>query len=176
MQCQVCKANPATIHLKEIKDNIVSEVHLCQGCFQQRNDAEASVDTEATALHLATSLDQASAFKSQREAAGRSNLNCPECGLAFKDFLEIGRLGCATCYNAFGEELRPFLARIHGSTAHAGKAPQQEAKSLDLRHTLSHLQSELERAIAAEHYERAATLRDKIREFEREMHGPVRNV
>ncbi len=168
MNCQVCKANAATIHLREIKDNLVAEVHLCQTCFQQRSASEAGADTTAPALNLATSLDHASDFQARREAHERSDLTCPDCGMAFRDFLEIGRLGCATCYQAFGEELRPFLMKIHGATVHAGKAPQEETKSLDLRTKLSKLQTDLDQAIETEEYERAASLRDQIQHFERE--------
>lgn len=171
MTCQVCKANAATIHLREIRDNLVAEVHLCQTCFQQRSDLEAGADTTAPALNLATSLDQATAFQARREAHERSDLTCPECGMAFKEFLEIGRLGCANCYKAFGEELRPFLMKIHGATVHSGKAPQEETKSLDLRTRLSKLQTDLDQAIEMEQYERAATLRDQIRAFERQAAG-----
>lgn len=165
--CQVCKTNQASVHLKEIRDNLVSEVHLCRSCFQQRSDQEVAAEQPAGSLHLAVSLDQASDFREQQEAAGRAGLACPECGLAFRDFLEIGRLGCATCYKAFGEELRPYLLKIHGATTHTGKAPQQETKSLDLRTRLSKLQADLDKAVVAEDYERAAALRDEIRAFER---------
>ncbi len=168
MNCQVCKTNAASIHLREIKDNLVSELHVCQSCFQQRSDAETGADMTAPALHLAASLDQATDFRDRQEAAGRADLVCPECGLRFRDFLEQGRLGCATCYAAFGEELRPYLMKIHDATAHVGKAPRQETKSLDLRTRLSQLQTDLDRAIATEHYELAASLRDEIRAFERE--------
>ena len=166
MNCQVCKTNPASIHLREIKDNLVSELHVCQTCFQQRSDAEAAADATAPALNLASSLDHASSFRDRQEEAGRADLTCPECGLAFRDFLQLGRLGCATCYKAFGEELRPHLMKIHGAITHTGKAPQQQTKSLDLRTKLSKLQADLDQAISTEHYELAASLRDQIRAFE----------
>ena len=166
MTCQVCKANPATIHLREVKDNLVSVVHVCQTCFQQRSDSETGADTTAPALNLASSLDHASDFRARQEDHERSDLTCPECGMAFREFLEIGRLGCANCYQAFGEELRPFLMKIHGATLHVGKSPQEETKSLDLRTKLSKLQNDLDQAVESEHYERAATLRDQILAFE----------
>lgn len=176
MKCQLCKANEATIHLKEIKENLVSEVHLCQSCFQQRTEEETAADTVAAPLSLAASLEQASDFQAQHGAKPASDLSCPSCGLAFSDFLEQGRLGCSTCYTAFGEQLRPFLQKIHGSTHHVGKRPRQETKSLDLRHTLSRLQGELDKAIQEENYERAATLRDEIREFEETQAAEARDA
>ena len=169
MICQVCKANQASIHLKEIKENLVSEVHVCQSCFQQRSADEAGVDSMSHSLHLAASLEQTSAFQTAHTDTVDTDLACPACGLAFGDFLEVGRLGCSACYQAFSEQLGPFLNKIHGAVSHTGKRPQQETKSLDLRHTLSRLQTDLDKAIADEQYELAADLRDQIRDFEQQM-------
>ena len=38
MLCQICGKNPATVHFTEIHDNQMSEVHVCQGCAQEKGD------------------------------------------------------------------------------------------------------------------------------------------
>jgi protein arginine kinase activator len=37
---------------------------------------------------------------------------CPNCGYEFAEFLETGFLGCSKCYEAFGNELEPYIEEI----------------------------------------------------------------
>ena len=46
---------------------------------------------------------------------------CPTCGTSFEEVIRTGMMGCADCYDAFYEKLRPSLARIHGKAVHTGK-------------------------------------------------------
>ena len=34
--CQNCQKNPATLHLTEIQDNRMTELHLCQACAEEK--------------------------------------------------------------------------------------------------------------------------------------------
>ena len=34
--CQNCQKNPATVHLTEIQDNRMTELHLCQSCAEEK--------------------------------------------------------------------------------------------------------------------------------------------
>jgi protein arginine kinase activator len=70
----------------------------------------------------------------------------------------------------FEKELTPLLQRAHeGQTHHVGKVPTRRGgtgvptkKTIDL----TKLRKELARAVEAEDYERAAKLRDQIRQAE----------
>ncbi len=46
---------------------------------------------------------------------------CPSCGLTRRDLYAHGQMGCARCYETFGEEVRRALREIHGETRHLGK-------------------------------------------------------
>lgn len=102
------------------------------------------------------------------------NSACPTCRTTFAEFKQHGLLGCAACYQFFEKQLAPLLERAHdGLSQHRGKSlasgagpkptdsalAEVEARS-DL---LKRLKSELERAVQAEQYERAAQVRDEIR-------------
>ncbi|MGP1311048.1 MAG: UvrB/UvrC motif-containing protein, partial [Phycisphaerales bacterium] len=66
--------------------------------------------------------------------------------------------------DTFDEQLTPLLARAHeGGAHHTGKTPGRAGLSAGLHRELSSLRRELEDAIKAEEYERAASLRDRIR-------------
>jgi protein arginine kinase activator len=91
---------------------------------------------------------------------------CPVCGTTDEELHEKGRLGCGDCYKTFAETLEPILSRVHGSTEHHGKFPRQAARNLDLKTELRRLQEDLQSAIISENYERAAKLRDRIKQYE----------
>ena len=42
MLCQICKANPATIHIQEIVNDETNTLHICAECAKKRNLAEGN--------------------------------------------------------------------------------------------------------------------------------------
>jgi len=65
----------------------------------------------------------------------------------------------------------PMLRRIHGKTFHVGKVPKRTGGQLRIRQEINRLKRELQEAINAEEYERAAVIRDKIKELEQNKHN-----
>ena len=63
----------------------------------------------------------------------------------------------------------PLLENIHGETRHSGKVPKRAPRNTQQQTTLIQLRNELKRAVAAEDYEAAARLRDKIKGIELEQ-------
>ncbi len=167
MLCQICGKNPATVHFTEIHDNQMSEVHVCQGCAQEKGiHADASQHKFDIADLLAGMVDTMT--QSEDERVG--HVQCPRCGLMYSQFKETGRLGCAECYGAFQFQLRVLLRRIHGDTHHRGKSPMRAAdQSASRPRQIQRLHDELRRAVEREDFEKAAGLRDEIRRMEAEM-------
>jgi len=150
----------ATIRLKEIINNVVTELHLCQDCYESReHQGKTGLDDVGANLNALVEDE-----KKKVKAKGKGK-RCPGCGLSEEQFRARGRLGCGECYKIFAKTLEPILVKVHGSTEHHGKIPQESARSLDLKTELRKLQEDLQRAILAENYERAAKLRDKIKQF-----------
>ena len=63
----------------------------------------------------------------------------------------------------------PLLENIHGEPRHSGKVPKRAPRNTQQQTTLIQLRNELKRAVAAEEYETAARLRDKIKGIELEQ-------
>jgi len=63
--------------------------------------------------------------------------------------------------------LRPLIARIHGHAKHTGKVPARAGKAVRFRKELESLRDELRTMIEAEEYEKAALVRDRIRDLEK---------
>src|SRR5262249_29644775 len=104
-------------------------------------------------------------------------LKCAHCGLLYEDFRKFGRLGCGECYTSFKEHLSGLLRKIHGSNKYLGKTPADQeghvpaaptagTTALAPSETLADLKQQLHAAIAAEDFEKAVQIRDKIRGLE----------
>jgi len=95
-----------------------------------------------------------------------TDLTCEVCGLTFAEFREHGVLGCRHDYDVFEEPLGALLERAHQGGEHVGKVPRHVGRDQKRQNTILRLRAELRGAIAAEDYERAASLRDRIKELE----------
>lgn len=167
MFCDICGKNPATVHLTEIIDEQMNELHLCEGCAHEKSMA---MEQQFGLSDLLAGL--AEFEKPAKEAEAATSVKCPDCGLTYADFKKIGRLGCGECYTSFKKYLEPLLKRIHGSCQHVGKSPVKPAKisrkKTDLAQMpdLAQLRQKLAKAVEAEEFEEAAKIRDQIKELE----------
>ena len=85
--------------------------------------------------------------------------------------MRSGKIGCADCYETFYDKLLPLLERLHGKTNHVGKIPnsfEEIAKEENTQNETEKLKAELDEAVKAQNYEKAAELRDRIKELESE--------
>ena len=72
-------------------------------------------------------------------------------------------------YVTFGDGLGSLLKAMHKGTEHVGKFPQRAQRTVVLNHRMRALTENLEKAVADENYETAASLRDEIRQLENEL-------
>ncbi len=163
MFCDICGKNPATVHLTEIIDEQMNELHLCEDCARTKSS------TMEQQFGLSDLLAGMVDFEQPNKDEGTPAVKCPNCNLTYADFKKIGRLGCGQCYNVFRKYLAPLLKRIHGSSQHVGKSPlKAETIPGDSKRKadLQELKARLQKAIEKEAFEEAARLRDQIREME----------
>src|SRR3989338_3889707 len=168
MLCDVCAKNTATVHLTEIIDDQMNELHLCEECARQKS---AQMEQQFGLSDLLAGLAEFEKPTKEVEAVG---LKCPNCGLTYTYFKKIGRLGCGECYTIFKKYLGPLLKKIHGSTMHLGKTPLKTPKVTRKKPDLQELRDKLQKAIEAEAFEEAAKVRDQIRELERRNKNEIR--
>ncbi len=160
MICHICKDKVASIRLKEIINDAVTELHLCQACYEAR-------EREGTGVSQPLSADALNSLAGVGIDGSESGpTSCPACGTTDGDFRERGRFGCSDCYKVFAVSLESVLTKIHGSIEHQGKLPHSTGRNLDLKNELRLLQEGLQDAISSENYERAAKLRDRIKQYE----------
>ncbi len=162
MRCDDC-GKPANIRYVEMVDGELRDLHLCDDCANTRGMALSLSPFAGPLVNMLMGLLDEMDVGEERSGDGPV---CPTCGLTRAEFRTSGKLGCASCYEAFAAELRPLLRRVHGSTVHAGTIPSKAPQDIETSRRARTLQLELERAVHAEEYERAAELRDEIRRLE----------
>ncbi|MDP1852762.1 MAG: UvrB/UvrC motif-containing protein [Candidatus Omnitrophota bacterium] len=168
MLCDICGKSVATVHLTEIIDDQMAELHLCENCARAK-----SMEMEQQ-FGLADLLAGLSNLGGQVEPQTSAGAKCPNCGLTYENFKKVGRLGCNECYQSFSLYLKPLLKKIHGSIHHIGKSPVNKPQESPVKPVVKakvsqvqELKNQLQSAIQKEEFEKAAELRDKIKELEK---------
>ncbi|MEW6249465.1 MAG: UvrB/UvrC motif-containing protein [Planctomycetota bacterium] len=162
--CERCKKAKATFHLTDIeRSGEKIERHLCDRCAAE----EGLLPTVKAATVDLNELLESFINSSKAGAGSLTDVVCEECGISYVEFRNQGLLGCAHDYEVFKEQLERLLERTHdNATHHTGKSPKSLGAERPARHDLRRLRRQLDEAVAAEDYERAARLRDRIRELE----------
>ncbi len=153
--CDHC-AKPAVVHNTVIVNGQMNEVHLCE---DHAGAAGIQMPGQAPIHQLLGQLAQVAVTRPRGPA-------CPECGHTFHDFKTSGLLGCPACYDAFASTVGPVIERSHGGASeHIGNVPARADDANQRAALLQQLLRELETAVSAEQYERAAQLRDRIKDL-----------
>ena len=166
MQCDRCDAE-AVVHEIVVQSGQKVEKHLCSSCAKAEglmNDSPSTLSAPLSKLVMSSSI----IAKPQKSSPAA----CPSCGETWAEFRKSGLLGCPECYDVFEEKLDPLIQRAHeGAIEHAGKTPRKSAEIIDRRRLVATLRKQLLEAVDAEHYERAAELRDRLKSAEDEDAG-----
>lgn len=168
MRCDVC-GKPATVHEIVIKDGEKSEVHLC---LHHAIEAGLAIPAAQPIAGLLASLPSKGQRQGKKKERPTISL-CAHCGLTLAEFKKSGRLGCPHCYDVLGQPMEvAIIAAQGGASAHQGESPVNACVDEASRLLRASLVRELEAAVTAEQYERAAALRDRLEELHRtDSHG-----
>lgn len=182
MICDCCHKNEAKIQVCDVEQNAVAhQFAVCNDCMTLLK--RLVFDPATPLIPTADALKQVQAMLSSKDknlvlpeapgalavAAAKPETPapaCPTCGMTLAEFKQRGRFGCANDYEVFAAHIDPLLERIHDVTPpqHKGRMPrgQADTRATDKARELAALKDQLENAVLAEDYERAATLRDRI--------------
>lgn len=176
MTCQRCGQRDATVHLVELVDGQRKSQWLCAVCAGRASENSDETpgfrfggnpedgNGEDDDFSLASFLGQV--FEPKGEARQTGVPACRVCGYTLEQFQRTNRLGCPRCYEAFRGPLLAILGHLHRHVSHLGKTPRPTAGGTDRPGVLSRTRVALEKAIAAEDFEKAAHLRDEIQRLE----------
>ncbi len=170
MLCQECRQSEANIHIVKNVNGKQSEINLCESCARKKDELDFTFEPQFSLHKLFSSMLNQSLYGSgNREEKLAAEKKCPSCSLTFAQFGQVGRLGCGECVPAFENKLKPLLKRIHGGCVHTGKVPEKARERVDILRELDQLKDELKAKVQNEEFEKAAQLRDRIREIEQDI-------
>jgi len=164
MLCEICLVREASIKLTQVINSKKKDIAICKECAEEKGLFNPMIGLQkffGSLLLLNQLKDEENAEQKEQD----TGLYCENCQTTWREFQNGGLLGCSDCYRAFGEKLRIVLRRIHGSTKHIGNRPANHRIILN-DSDIAALKKKLERAVRTENYERAAELRDRIKDIE----------
>lgn len=166
MICEKCKKTQASVHMKQIINGDVKEIHLCQECAAAYDIGSGfSFDFGSMFQDL---FNMAAAPAGLEMGRAHGGLRCGACGMTYDEFMRTGKLGCSGCFDEFYSNIQPMLKNIHGSDEHKGKIPQKSGGRMLKKREIDELRKKLSAAVENEEFEEAARLRDRIRELGKE--------
>lgn len=158
MLCNECGKNNASVHVTKIYNGVKTEYHLCEECAKKQQSL------------FNTSFSMENLFNGMlNDAFGTvhtSRSGCATCGMTFDEFRDLGKFGCTDCIATFKPRLMPVIKNIQGYDTHVGKIPRKAGGKLKIEKDLDMLKSQLKTYVEQEEYEKAAEIRDKIRDME----------
>jgi len=149
------------VFLTQLMEDKMNKVNLCEGCSKEKGVQDPTSFALADLL-----LGIGAAEEIERGAPAKK---CAISGFSQADFKKTGRLGCSECYVTFAEGLGSLLKAMHKGTEHVGKLPERAQRTFALSQRMRTLTENLQKAVADENYETAASLRDQIKQLESEL-------
>lgn len=152
--CAQCGEREAVVFIRRTGDSATRDSALCESCARSRGVAVVKGSLEL-------SLGDLLSVGSDETVPFTTSIACPSCGLEFAVFRRDGRLGCASCADAFKHEL---LRRI-GPRRRGRPVEERRFKASAFRPnrvSSSQIEMRLDAALSAEDYEAAAILRDAL--------------
>lgn len=161
MTCELCGKEKAVVRIRQIIGNESKEMHLCETCARERGIIGNEGGVGEGVAWLLQGLFEKIPSKVAHSAV------CPVCGTRFRDVRESGRVGCSQCYMTFTKELRRHFKGEGSAKTHKGKLPNRVLTYKLFFIDRENLKINLKTALENEDYEKAAVLRDKIRQIDK---------
>ncbi len=168
MLCEVCGKNEATIHVTKIINGDKQELNICKACAEKMGDFNIGSDIEMISPFSFQNILSGLMDYVNHSAQNKTevDLKCQNCGTTYREFKEKGMFGCSECYSSFNTTIMNVIKGVQGNTTHIGKLPKSSGEAIIKRKKMLGLKEELQKAIYLEEYERAAEIRDEIRDIE----------
>ena len=171
MLCEKCKKRTATVFYNENLNGKTRSYSLCGECAAKLHEKGDIGDITSMFGSFADPFcdlhdNLFGGFFGMGMQPTINGKKCSDCGSSFARIRQSGRLGCPTCYRVFAEELAATLHTVHGSTIHTGSVPARHRARRAKEERLKTLRRQLQESINNENFEKAAALRDEIKNLE----------
>lgn len=160
MKCEICGTRKAVIHIQQVIGKERIDLHLCDTCALERGISSSEERIELSISSLLHGLVDLRKMKGTKEKA------CPQCGSTWELIGKRQKTGCGECYTTFNKEIQAFFKQMVEKAQHRGKLPKRLRTYKTYLVDVVRLKEGLKEAIRREDYEKAARIRDRIKELE----------
>lgn len=166
MKCQSCGKKEATVKYVENINGKKQEMHLCIDCANKLGFADFS-DMFSPIFSTIPSFFEDLTLKEEEK--------CPSCGYTFENYADTGLFGCPDCYEIFSDRLDEIFLKLHGKNRHPKLVSKKSSieniseKKIKKDDEIIELKKQLSILVKNEEYEKAAIIRDKIKEIEKNV-------
>ncbi len=147
MICQMCNKHTATTKLKTTVNGLTAELNLCPECLASYGYSNFGSFGFNDLFSGVFAKDKESKLK-----------RCKKCDKTFDQIVKSGKVGCENCYTEFKAEFKPLFLKIHSANKHKRSFDENNDNEI------FQLKSKLQQLVENEEYEKAAEIRDIIRE------------
>lgn len=173
MICEKCNKKEAVTHIRQNINGVQTEMHLCEDCAKEFNGLfENEYGKFFSNFGFGIDSMLGSMFGQDflpDNLISDASPKCPLCGATLNSIRKTGNAGCSKCYEVFGKHFMPLIQRIHGKTTHNGRVPASAKGIIETKNKLNELEKNLKYAIEAQEFEKAAELRDEIKNLKEKM-------
>lgn len=173
MLCQKCHKKTASVFISSMINGQETRIYLCDDCIKDYKipnfnyQAPFSIKDVMDKLKIDEEihLNKENSLLIENDS-DKNDITCSSCYTTYNDYRQTGKLGCSRCYEVFEEYLKPVLKNIHGYEEYIGKTPKKDDDIINISREIKVLKEDLNMAIEKEEYEKAADIRDKIKDLE----------
>lgn len=162
MLCQKCQKKVANIQLTQIINSKKHVIYLCENCVKE--EGKLNIGSPLSINDFFSGIMGMPYMASVKAPSPEST--CNTCKMSYNEFEKTGKVGCADCYKTHGEKFIPLFKRLHGSIQHNGKIPGRIDNEVKVSREIRKLKENLDVCIKNEEYEKAAQIRDQIKEIQ----------
>lgn len=173
MLCQKCNNKTASVFISSIINGQEKRLYLCNDCAKDytlfnfrfkdpfsikdimdkfKTNEDTFIDKDENLLAMDKEIEE--------------DIKCPNCYSTYNEYRETGKLGCSRCYEVFEKQLKPIIKNMYSYEEYIGKSPKKDNTHIYISKEIRILREDLNRAVEQEEYEKAADIRDKIKELE----------
>lgn len=162
MLCDLCKLKPAEIHVEKHNGQKSTHIEVCMDCAGIENLSPDNLNGE-TLQKLINGIESIQ--------NPQTSSKCLTCGTDSVSFERSRKLGCPDCYTYLTENININSWQKVPHCKYIGRTPYKYPMKLDPVNDktadLEELEKKLLICINEENYEKAATLRDHIKEMKK---------
>ena len=170
MLCQKCNKKIASVFISSIINGKEIRIYLCDDCIKDYQLVNFNYQSPFSIKDIMDKfkLNEGNYTCQEKENSvsidnnyEENDITCPNCCSTYNEYRKTGKLGCSRCYEVFEDKLK----NTYDYEEYIGKIPKKDNNYVNISKEIKILKEDLNMAVQKEEYEKAAEIRDKIKDL-----------